>query len=434
MEAAPTRDKSSRHIFLYFGLLTFFLYSAFPQGYFLDITTAYMLKDRLHASATQVSLFRLMTALPLYLSFIFGLTRDLWNPLGMRDRGYFLVFGLAAEAVYLWMAFSRLTYTSLFVGMFLVMLLFRFIAAGYQGLLALIGQEQLMSGRLSALWNNVQSVPYILGAFFSGYVAEHLSPRQTFLIAAALTLLIVLHALWKPRAVFGHAYDQPLARGADLIGDIRRLLKHRAAYPAVLALFIFQFAPASNTPLQFYLTDQLHASDAVYGYFNAIFLAAFMPGFFLYGYLCKKVSLYKLLWWGTIIAVPQMVPMALIHSASIALIVAVPIGMMGALAFASYYDLAMRSCPPGMQGTLMMLADAFFFISYRGGDYVGARIYSSNPAKGFLYCVIATTAAYALILPVLLLIPKALIATRDGERNREIEAQVQAEIAAIDTP
>ena len=387
-----------------------------------------MLKNQLHATATQVSIFRLLTAIPVYVSFLFGLTRDLWNPLGLRDRGFFFIFAPATAAVFIWMAWSRLSYPGLFIGMLLVMLSFRFVAAAYQGLIALVGQEKLMSGRLSALWNTVSYLPYVLGAFASGYIAEHLPPGQTFGLMAALSLLIGLMGLWKPRAVFNHAYDQPQARGADLLGDIKRLVKHRAIYPAVLITFMFQFSPGSNTPLQYYLTNELHSSDAVYGYFNAIFSVSFIPAFLLYGFLCKRVSLNKLLWWGTIIAVPQMVPLAFIHSANAALAWAAPIGLMGAIAAAAYFDLAMRSCPAGLQGTLMMLVDGFYMLSYRGGDLLGSKIYSSSPAHGFLYCVIATTAVYALILPVILLIPKELTATADGEPNPEMEAAVRAEI------
>ncbi|MGA2716059.1 MAG: MFS transporter, partial [Bryobacteraceae bacterium] len=151
--------------------------------------------------------------------------------------------------------------------------------------------------------------------------------------------------------------------------------------------------------------------------------------FLLYGYLCKKVALNKLLWWGTIIAVPQMIPLAFVHSANLALALAVPIGLLGGIATAAYFDLAMRSCPPGLQGTLMMLVDGVFALSARGGDLLGSRIYNSSPTHGFLYCVIATTIVYALILPLILLVPKELIATADGEPNPEIVAEVLKEIA-----
>jgi MFS family permease len=187
----------------------------------------------------------------------------------------------------------------------------------------------------------------------------------------------------------------------------------------VLINFMWNFGPGMATPLQFYLTDVLHASDAVFSYFSGIFSAAFIPTFLLYGFLCKRVSLRKLLWWGTIVAVPQMVPFAFIHSANLALVMAVPIGLMGGIAAAAYIDLAMRSCPPGLQGTLMMMVDGVLALSSRGGDLLGSRIYSSSPKYGFIYCVIVTTAVYALILPLILLVPKRIIATADGEPQED---------------
>ena len=78
----------------------------------------------------------------------------------------------------------------------------------------------------------------------------------------------------------------------------------------------------------------------------------------------------------------------------------------------------------------MMLVDGFYLLSYRAGDLLGAKLYSSSPAHGFAICVVATSLVYALILPVLLLIPRELIATRDGERNPKVEAEVLAEIGA----
>jgi MFS family permease len=417
--------------FLYFGSLTLFLYLATPAGYLVDIQTSYMLKNQLHATATQISMFRLLTAIPVYFAFASGLMRDLWNPFGLRDRGYFLIFAPTTAIAFIWLAFAHFSYGGLLIGMLLAMLSSRFIAAAYQGLMALVGQEKLMSGRLSVLWNVVSSIPVLAGAFASGYISDHLNPKSTFFLVAAFACCIGLLGFWKPRSVFSDTYDKPQAVGANLVADIRRLVKHRAVYPAVLICFLWNFAPGSVTPLQFYLTNELHASDAVYSYFNGIFSAAFIPTFLLYGFLCKKVSLNELLWWGTVIAVPQLVPLAFIHSANLALVLAVPIGLLGGIATAAYYDLAMRSCPPGLQGTLMMLVDGVFALSARGGDVLGSGIYNSSPKHGFLYCVIATTVVYALILPVILLVPKALIATADGEANPKVEAEVREEIKGM---
>jgi hypothetical protein len=425
-------SSGTRQTFVYFGWLTLFLYLATPLGYLIDIQTSYMLKNQLHATATQTSMFRLITAIPVYFAFLFGMTRDQWNPFGLRDRGFFLIFAPLTAAVFIWMAVSTVSYRGLLIGMLLAMVASRFLAAAYQGLMALTGQEQLMSGRLSVIWNVVSALPYIAGSLASGYISGHLRPATTFVLVAGFTVSIGLMGLWKPPSVFRHAYDKPQASRTSLLNDLKRLARHRAVYPAVLINFLFNFAPGSATPLQYYLTNKLHASDAVYSYYYAIFVASFIPTFLLYGYLCQKVSLNKLLWWGTIVAVPQMIPLAFVHSGNLALVMAVPIGLLGGIAAAAYFDLAFRSCPPGLQGTLMMMVDGVLALSARGGDLLGSKIYNMSPTNGFLYCVIATTIVYALILPVILLVPKELIATADGQANPIVEAEVLKEIAGTE--
>ena len=427
--ATGPRDAGAGQVYFYFASLTLLTALVSPSDYLVDISTSYMLKNQLHATAIQVSTFRLLTAIPIYFAFIFGLTRDLWNPFGRRDRGYLMIFAPITAVIFVVLAVSKLSYVGLIVGMLLIMVSSRFVSAAYWGLLALVGQEKLMAGRLSVLWNIISSLPAIAGAAASGYLADHLRPSQTFVLLAIFTFGIGLLGMWKPKAVFNHAYDAPQAKGAGLWGDVKRLVKHRAVYPAVLMIFMFQFAPGANTPLQYYLTNTLHASDTIYGWYLAIFAASFLPVFMLYGWLCKRVSLEKLLWWGLIITVPQMVPLAFIHSGTAALILAVPIGMIGGIAAAAIYDLAIRSCPPGLQGTMMTLITAGNVLSSRGSDLLGSKIYASDPHLGFVYCVAATTVVYALIVPVILLVPKHVMNTTDGQVSPKLEAEVLAEVA-----
>ena len=421
-----TASTRTRPIYLYFGFLSLLVYLLSPE-WLLDIPTTYMLKNHLHATAPQVSTFRLLTGMPLYVAFFFGFARDLWNPFGWRDRGFFLLFAPLTAAIYIWMAISPLSYKMLLIGMILAMASFRFILAGFQGLIALIGQETLMTGRLSTLSSICYQVAIIAAALISGAISENLTPSHIFFLMAALVMLVGVFGLWKPRPVFSHAYDQPQARGSNFSGDVKRLAKHRAIYPAVLISFLWWFNPGLNTPVQFFLTNQLHTSDAAYSNFIGVFAISFIPTYLLYGYLCTKMAPNRLLWWSTIVAVPQMIPLAFVHSGDMALILAVPMGLMGGMATAAYFDLAVRSCPPGLQGTLMMLVAAGVMLAARGGDLLGARLYASSPQHGFLYCVIATTIVYALILPVIPWIPKQLIANTDGEANPAAEAEMMAE-------
>jgi MFS family permease len=409
--------RERRDILLYFAPLSLLVVLVNPVNELVDIATSFILKDQLHASAERVSLFRFVVAAPVYGSLVFGLARDRWSPLGRRDRGHLIVFSAVTAAVLVALAMSRLTFAGLLTGMVLAMMAFRFIDAACQGLMALVGQERLMSGRLSALWNVMQALPLAAGALAAGFLAGHLRARTLVLLVAGLTLLIGALGLLKPRAVFAQAYDQPQARatGAGLAADVRRLFATPAIWPPLLAWLLWNFSPGSSTPLQYYLTDTLHASDAVYGAYNAIYLAAFLPVYAAYGWLCRRFSLRRLLLWGTLVTIPQMVPLLFIHSAAAALVMAVPIGAMGALAGAAWYDLAIRSCPAGLQGAMMMLMEATLYLAYRGGDVVGSRIYDSDPAHGFLWCVVLTTLAYAAMLPVVSLVPRGLADRREGE-------------------
>lgn len=406
--------RDPRRIFLYFVPLTLLVYLVAPEA-LLDIPTTYMLKNQLHASAAQVSMFRLLTAIPIYCAVIFGLLRDLWDPLGLRDRGFLLLFAPLTALIYAWMAIGQVSYGGLMLGMIVAMLGFRFVIAAYQGLIALVAQEALMSGRLSTLWNVGSYLPLALAIFAGGYISERMTPRETFLIAAALTALVTLFGLWKPAAVFSHTYDQPEARGLDLAGDIKRLVRHRAIYPAVLINFLWYFTPGIGTPMQYYLTNQLHTSDAQFANYYGIYTLSFIPTILLYGVLCTRIRPRRLLWWSACIGVPQMLPLAFVHSGHMALLMAVPMGLMGGLANGAFYDLAVRSCPPGLQGTFMMLVLALIALGFRGSDLLGSWIYASSPAHGFQYCIAAMIGVYTLILPIIALVPKALTARADGE-------------------
>jgi hypothetical protein len=420
----------NNQIYTYFGALTLVVYLATPSGALVDISTSFMLKNQLHASPETVSNFRFITAIPVFLAFIFGLLRDQWNPFGLRDRGYLIFFAPLTGTLFIWLSFGNLSLSGLTVGLLAAMVAFRLVMAAYQALMSLVGQERLMSGRIATLWQVAASVPALLAAWGSGWVTTNLKPNQIFYVLAGLCFALGAIGLWQSKAVFAGAYDKPVASHANFFKDVKRLIGHRAIYGAVMINFLWNFAPGFATPLQYYVTDKLHLPDAAFSNFNAIFAASFIPTFLLYGILCKKLPQSKLLFWGTVVAVPQMIPLLFVHSALTTELMAVPIGLMGGVATAAYFDLAIRSCPPGLQGTLMMLVDGVLALSARGGDRLGTWIYSAGKENGFLYCVIATTAVYALILPLILIVPKNLISTSDGQVNPQLDAEVAAEIAA----
>jgi hypothetical protein len=416
---ADLPPSARQSIFLYLGILIVLLAFGGPSGGLIDIPISFFLKNRLHLTAHEVANFRLVAAIPLYLSFVFGFIRDMWNPLGMRDRGFILLFGGISALLYVLFAFMPMTYATLLVAVVVLTASSLFVASAQNGLTSVIGQQHAMTGQISAVWNIFLSIPTVgallIGGMLSGRLEQE-NPDQAvrilFLVGAAIMAAIALYGLWKPRAVFDNISVENGA-GSHPIKDLKRLVRHWPIYPAMLIWLLWNFAPGSTTPLQYHLQNTLHAADAQWGQWNAIFAASFIPTYIVYGLLCRRFPLKTLLLWGTILAVPQMVPLLFIHTMTQALIAAVPIGLMGGLATGAYLDLIIRSCPRGLQGTMLMMTSSLYFVVVRFGDVLGTNLYDRY--GGFTVCVLAITIVYALILPTLLLVPRGLIATADGQ-------------------
>jgi Major Facilitator Superfamily len=273
--------------------------------------------------------------------------------------------------------------------------------------------------QISALWNVVLSAIGVASVLLGGKLSNLLEAEGgdrafhiLFLVCAAVVAGVVVYGWWRPSVVFDNVRAERQGRNHP-IDDLRRLAKHWPVYPALLIMLLWNFAPGTDTPLLFYLQRTFHATNTQWGEWNAIFSASFIPTFALFGVLCTRVPLRQLLVWGTIIGVPQMIPLLFIDSVGDALIAAVAMGLMGGVASGAYVALVIRSCPPALQGTVLMMSAALEVAAARLGDILGTRLYDNF--GGFQACVIAITIVYALILPTVLLIPRKLISTADGE-------------------
>jgi hypothetical protein len=413
--SAGTRGR----ILIYLSVLILLLGFGAPFGGLIDVPISFFLKNKLHLAAHQVAEFRLVAGIPLYLSAVFGLTRDMWNPLGMRDRGYMVLFGAATSLLFIAFAFVPFKESTLLAAVVLLTAAFLFVFGAQNGLMAQLGQQHVMSGQVSTVFNIAAALPVVAAWIAGGMLSDLLEGRNgdaaeriLFLTGAAIMAAVALFGLLKPRSVYDNLHHEAGPR-VNFASDLKRLLSYWPIYPALLIWGLWQFAPGAQTPLQFYLQNTLHSNDAEWGWWNAIFTVSFIPTFLLYGWLSQRYPLRPLLWWGCIVAIPQMVPLLLIHTAFGALVAAVPIGLMGGVCSAAYTDLLIRSCPRGLQGTVLMAASSLFYISSRFGDILGTNLY--DHFHNFTVCVIAITAVYASILLVLLAVPKRLTITADGE-------------------
>lgn len=405
-------------LLVYGGVMLTLVQFAVPYEGLIGLPVVFFLKNKLGLSAHDVATFNLIASIPLFVGFLFGFLRDTWNPFGRGDRGYVAVFGVLSVLSYGAMILLEPTYGVLLAGVFLTTIAIQMVFSAGRGVTSAIGQEEAMTGQVSVLGNLAILVPnlaaYFLGGALSGYLEGRdaaAAARILFGVGAGLMAIVALMGALGPRRLFDHHHAQ--AREHTVAGDVARLLRHRPLYVIMAIQLLWQFSPAAGAVLQFHLSNDLHATDAQVGAWYGLFMGSFVPVMLLYSWLCRRVRLNTLLWIGTALAVVQMTPLLFVRTPGEALVAAVALGLIGGLGQAAFTDLAIRACPPGLQGTMMMMFLAMYYVSLRFGDVLGAWLYDQK--GGFQTAIYATVCVYASILPLLLLIPKDLKHTLDGE-------------------
>lgn len=400
------------------GCVLLLLEFALPANGLIGLPIIFFLKNRLHLSAQDIAAFNLWASVPLYLSFIFGFIRDRWSPFSAGDRGHLVTFGLVAAGLFAGLALVPPTYGVLLTGVVLAGSGVLMASSAARGLTSALGQGAALTGLAGSIVNLAAMVPSLLAFLLGGQLSQLLegggasaAARTLFLVGAGLMLAVAAFGALGPRRLLDARRDAP-AETAHFRADLARLIRHRPIYPALAIYALWQFSPALGTAMQFHLTGALHATDAQVGQWYALFFAGMLPIVAAYSWLCRRVKLRTLLWLGAALGTPQYLPFLFAHDIHGAFAAAIAMGLLGGLAQAAYVDLAIRSCPPGLQGTMMMLLVALLWLPTRFSDLWGAYLY--DKAGGFLTAVTATTGVYALILLVLLIVPKDLTSTTDA--------------------
>jgi len=416
--ATPLSRSRQTQAFLFGGLLLTLINFSSPAGGVIDIPVTFFLKNRMHMASNELAVFKLWIGTPLMVGFVFGFIRDRWSPFGRGDRAHLLVFASTTAAFYGVMALIVPTYWVFLLGIFVATMTFQMVKSAAYGITNSLAQRHAVSGPMSGIINMASSAPDLISFIIGGLLSQTLegqgasaAARTLFLCAAGIMLAIAVMGLTGPKWVFDEARQEPHA--THFLADLKRISRHWPIYPAMTIQLLWQFSPATGTVLQYHIVDKLHATDAQWGAWQGIFFGSFLPIYAIYAFLSRRFTLRVLLWVGFFVAVLQMVPLLIVHDAVGALIVAVPMGLLGAVAQAALVDLVIRSSPRGLQGTTMLMFYAIYYVSVRFGDLFGTWIYDNH--GGFVPTVVITIIVYAAILPIILLVPKALIATKDGE-------------------
>jgi Na+/melibiose symporter-like transporter len=404
---------AGRALALYFGALTLVLGFSDPSG-IIWLPVQFLLKDRLGFGPQHLAMFEAIVLIPASVGFLCGWIRDRWRPKRLGDRAYFLTAGLLATGCYLLLASPGATsdYLRLAGGILLAAVAFEMISAAAEAMMTATAQSYTMTGRLSAADELAQLVAEIAALVVGGWLASRATANVAFLVAAVSTSAIIPLALWCPRPVRAVRPESPPLRAPEESRGYGSARRNGTLWLVVAVLALWNFSPGWSTPLLYFLTSQIGLSPQEFGLYRAANYVGIAAATAMYGWLCLRQPVGRILRWTIPINVCAGVLLLFIAGPSHAIAVGALVGLLTGFANVALFDLARRACPPESLGMGTMLAFSAWTCAGVAGDLFGAWIYER---AGLSTCIATDVVTNALILPLLARLPKGLRETRDGE-------------------
>jgi predicted MFS family arabinose efflux permease len=405
----PTTGLTIRQYYVMVGLGAFVTTLAQP-AVIGRLPLQLMLKNELHFTAQTLATFLLIVAFPWNIKPLAGILSDSFPLFGTRRRHYMLLSASLAAVCWFLLAvvpraYASLLLTALGVSVFLVV-----ASTVMGGLMVEAGQRYRISGRITSIRQLVQSAVSLGNGLLGGYLA---SVAFGWTVGVATGMLIVLAVT----TYFVLVEPRTATRNREVLGaaghELRVLVRSRTLWAAGVFLALVYIAPGFTTPLLYLQTDTLQFSPAFIGLMETIEGGAGLLGAALYGVVCRRFTLRQLL--TAAIAVNALMTLLyLFYGRGTAPFIHAIAGFAVIASELALMDLAVRATPPGCEslGFALMMSARNFAIS--GSDVLGSWLIDTH-GWAFHQLVWLNAGTTALVLCFIPLLPRAIVARRDGD-------------------
>jgi Na+/melibiose symporter-like transporter len=359
--------------------------------------------------AAQIGTFGLLLSLPWSLKPIYGLISDFLPLAGYRRKSY-LVLASAATATSLLVLYVLPPppgVTAWLLGLLLVPTVgVAFTDVVVDALMVERGQPAGLTGPLQSVqWGSMYAATVLVG-LVGGLLSQHGRPDLGFLICGLATLVTLLLALFlvheRPRPAEPHR----LRSAATALGHA---FTNRTVLGVAGFLFLWNFNPFASSVLNVYMTRELGVSEQFYGTTVALDAVAAIAASVAYGFYCRRVPFGRLLHLSIVAGILATVAYWAMLGPRSAVLITLLVGFTYMTGWLVQLDLAARTCPPDVAGTVFALLMAGTNLSIGLSMGLGGYLYDAwagvwGPRIAFNLLVGAgalCTAACWLLVPVL---------------------------------
>ena len=375
-----------------------------------------LLKNSLHESRTATSGFFFLAGLAWYFKPIAGILTDAFPIFGSRRKVYLVGAATLGALVWLSVCFLPLKYTTLLSAM-IVLGVFMMLASTVVGaVLVEAAQGAGASGRLTSLRYVVNYGCVIIGSFCGGYLAL-VWFGWTAMACAAVLFLIAPTALIVLK-------EEPVRASADqILAEAGRQLKRigaaRTMWAAGGLIGLFYIAPGFSTALFYRQQNELHMLPPQQGLLTTVAALSAIAGAITYAFACRKLKLRTLMLIALSLASVATVAYVFYDSVPRAFAIAAGTNFFEALATTALVDLSVRATPRGSEGLGYALMISINNLARIGTDFLGSTMLDKFHVP-FNALVLTNAATTAIAVPLVLLLPAALVSRREDEMRKAV--------------
>jgi hypothetical protein len=377
-----------------------------------------LLKNGLHASRADNAAFFFWAGLAWYFKPFAGIFTDAFPILGSRRRSYILGASLLAAAS--WFAlivtphqYNKLLMVAIVINAFMVIA--STVVGGY---MVETAQATAGSGRLTAIRQFVQQMCSIFVGPTAGFLAS-IAFGWTAAACGGIMFLLV------PVTILFLHEKRIHIDSRELLGNARRQMVKigtaKTMWAAAGLMALFYIAPGFSTAVFYRQQNELHLNTQGQGFLQLISGVCGVLAALGYGLLCRRHNLRILLIWCMLMGTAANLGYLFYTSVDRARAIEGFNGFGYTLAELALMDLAVRATPAGSEGLGFSLMMSVRNLALFGTDWFGSKLLDQYHIS-FNSLVIANSATTLITVPLVLLLPLAIVSRKDAELYEEAPA------------
>jgi MFS family permease len=399
-----------------------FITSLGQPGVIGQLPFLFLFKNEFHFDAAQQANFFAIATFAWYLKPLAGLLCDSVPLFGTRRRSYLLLAAAIAGLCWSLFAVAPRTYANFFWLMVMLNAAMVIASTTVGGILVEAGQEGRATGRLASVRYGVDGIISVMAGPLGGWLATR-AFGWTAGIGALLLLSLAPLTLALVREPHGAGRTHQVWSAAMV--QLRLIGRSKTMWGAAALLLLVFMAPGFGIALKYYQQDVLHFSTPFIGRLQALSGIGGLLATALYAYLCKRVTLKPLLFGGILFNALSSALYLWYRSPESAMLIDSANGFLAILGILPLFDLAARATPVGSESFgYALLMSVYNIAVFAISDPIGSWLYERPHSIWHhdLSRLITLNSATSLVaLALLPLLPRALLAHRDGETREAAE-------------